>query len=99
MMENRELDKIKYEAAREHVAKIRKFGVNVLVFCIVFIFFNRENIFQLNEFNFGFGRVSIIFWIWGIILAVKAVNLFVFDYDWERKMIERNLKNNSNGKL
>ena len=98
-MENQDLNKMKYEAAREHVAKIRKFGINVLVFCIVFLFFNRENIFHLNEFNFGFGRVSIIFWIWGIILAVRAVKLFVLDYDWERKMIEKNLKNNPDGKL
>ena len=98
-MENQDLNKMKYEAAREHVAKIRKFGINVLVFCIVFLFFNRENIFHLNEFNFGFGSASILFWIWGIILAVKAVKLFVFDYDWERKMIEKNLKNNPDGKL
>ena len=98
-MENQDLNKMKYEAAREHVAKIRKFGINVLVFCIVFLFFNRENIVHLNEFNFGFGRVSIIFWIWGIILAVKAVKLFVFDYDWERKMIEKNLKNNADRNL
>ncbi len=97
-MEHQDIDKMKYEAAREHVAKIRKFGINVLVFCILFLFFNRENIFQFNDFNFGFGRVSIIFWIWGIILAVKAVKLFVFDYDWERKMIEKNLKNNEHGK-
>lgn len=91
-MENNDINKMKYEAAREHVAKIRKFGINVLVFCIVFLFFNRENTFQFNDFNFGFGRVSIVFWIWGIILAVKAVKLFVFDYDWERKMIDKNLK-------
>jgi hypothetical protein len=43
--------------------------------------------------NFGFGRISIIFWIWGIILAVKAVKLFVLDYDWERKTIEKYIKN------
>lgn len=98
-MENQDINKMKYEAAKEHVAKIRKFGINVLVFCIIFLFFNRENIFQFNEFNFGFGRVSIIFWIWGIILAVKAVKLFVFDYDWERKMIEKNMKNNQYGKF
>lgn len=98
-MENQDINKMKYEAAKEHVAKIRKFGINVLVFCIIFLFFNRENIFQFNEFNFGVGRVSIIFWIWGIILAVKAVKLFVFDYDWERKMIEKNMKNNQYGKF
>ena len=63
---------MKYEAARRtHVAKIRKFGINVLVFLHCISIFNREKIFHLNEFNFGFRRVSIIFWIWGIILAVK----------------------------
>lgn len=97
-MEHQDIEKMKYEAAREHVSKIRKFVINVLVFCILFLFFNRKNIFQFNEFNFGFGRVSILFWIWGIILAVKAIKLFVFDYNWERKMIEKNLKNNPNGK-
>lgn len=97
-MEHQDIDKMKYEAAREHVAKIRKFGVNVLVFCLFFLIFNGNDIFRYNDLNFGFGDVSPLFWIWGIILAVKAVKLFVFDYDWERKMIEKNLKNNEHGK-
>ena len=98
-MENQDLDKLKYEAAREHVAKIRKFVVSLLIFCIFLLLFYGSDLFSFNKWNFGFGRISIIFWIWGIILAVKAVKLFVFDYDWERKMIEKNLKNNQNGKL
>ena len=98
-MENQDLDKMKYEAAREHVAKIRKFVVSLLIFCILLLLFYGSDLFSFNKWNFGFGRISIIFWIWGIILAVKAVKLFVLDYDWERKMIEKNLKNNQNGKL
>ena len=98
-MENQDLDKLKYEAAREHVAKIRKFVISLLIFCILLLLFYGSDLFSFNKWNFGFGRISIIFWIWGIILAVKAVKLFVFDYDWERKMIEKNLKNNQNGKL
>ena len=98
-MEHQDLDKMKYEAAREHVAKIRKFVVSLLIFCILLLLFYGSDLFSFNKWNFGFGRISIIFWIWGIILAVKAVKLFVLDYDWERKMIEKNLKNNQNGKL
>ena len=98
-MENQDLNKMKYEAAREHVAKIRKFVVSLLIFCILLLLFYGSDLFSFNKWNFGFGRISIIFWIWGIILAVKAVKLFVLDYDWERKMIEKNLKNNQNGKL
>ena len=93
-MDNQDLEKIKYEAAREHVTRIRKFAVSLVVFIIFFLIFNGTDIFKFNDFNFGFGKVSIIFWIWGIILAVKAVKLFVFDYDWERKTIEKYMKNN-----
>lgn len=92
-MENQDLEKIKYEAAKEHVARIRKFAVNLMVFIIFFLFFNGSDIFKFNDFNFRFGKVSIVFWIWGIILAVRAAKLFVFDYDWERKTIEKYMKN------
>lgn len=98
-MENKDLEKMKYEAAKEHVAKIRKFAINLLIFCIVFLFFNGRYFFDFKNYNFSFGRLSIIFWIWGIILAVRAVKLFVFDYEWERKMIEKSMKNNRNGRL
>ena len=60
-------------------------------------FLKGMGIFSFNKWNFGFGRISIIFWIWGIILAVKAVKLFVLDYDWERKTIEKNNKKEGNG--
>lgn len=92
-MENQQSEQIKYEAAKKHVTKIRKFGVSVLVFCLFFIIFNGKDIFRYNDLNFGFGDVSLLFWIWGIILAVKAVKLFVFDYHWERKTIDKIMKN------
>ena len=91
-MNNQDLDKIKYEAVKSHVNNIRKFLVNLLIFCIIFLLFNASDLFKTDT-NFGFGNVSAIFWIWGIILAVKAAKLFIFDYDWERKTIEKYLKN------
>lgn len=96
-MENNNIEKMKYEAAKEHVARIRKFVVSLLIFCILFLLFYGSDLFSFNELNFGFGRISIIFWIWGIILAVKAVKLFVLDYNWERKTIEKYIKNEENG--
>lgn len=92
-MDNQNLEKIKYEAAKEHVARIRKFAVSFLVFIIFFLLFNGSNIIRFNDFNLEFVNVSPVFWIWGIILAIKAVKLFVFDYDWERKTIEKYMKN------
>lgn len=92
-MDNQNLEKMKYEAAKEHVARIRKFAVSLVVFIIFFLLFNGSNIIRFNDFNLDFVNVSPIFWIWGIILAIKAVKLFVFDYDWERKTIEKYLKN------
>ncbi len=91
-MENQQLNQTRYESAKEHVNKVRKFAVSVLVFCLFFVIFNGNDIFRYNDFNFGFGDVSLLFWIWGIILVVKAVKLFIFDERWERKSIDKILK-------
>jgi uncharacterized RDD family membrane protein YckC len=93
IMENQDLEKIKYEAAKAHVAAIKKFAINLLVFCILFLVFYGSDMLNFDGFNFNFGKISIVFWIWGIILAVRAVKLFVLDYDWERKNIEKYMKN------
>jgi hypothetical protein len=29
---------------------------------------------------------------WGLIILIKAVKLFIFDAEWEREMIERELR-------
>ncbi len=92
-MENQDLEKIKYEAAKSHVAAIKKFAISLTIFCILFLLFYGSDLLKIDGFNFNFGRISIVFWIWGIILALRGVKLFVFDYDWERKTIEKYMKN------
>jgi hypothetical protein len=56
-MENNNIEKMKYEAAKEHVARIRKFVVSLLIFCILFLLFYGSDLFSFNELNFGFGRI------------------------------------------
>ena len=92
-MENQDLEKIKYEAAKSHVAAIKKFAISLVVFCVLFLLFFGSDLLNIDGLHFNFSRVSIVFWIWGIILAVRGVKLFVFDYDWERKTIEKYMKN------
>ena len=60
-MENNEIEKMKYEAAKEHVARIRKFVVSLFIFCILFLLFYGSDLFSFDKFNFGFERNSIIF--------------------------------------
>jgi len=35
---------------------------------------------------------SIILTVWGIVLAVKAVKLFVFNAEWENKILEEEMR-------
>lgn len=42
--------------------------------------------------HFSLWDGSIILTVWGIILTVKAVKLFIFDAEWERGIIEKEMK-------
>jgi hypothetical protein len=44
-----------------------------------------DDIFEKGIFNFSLWNGSIILAIWGIILTVKAVKLFLLDSEWERE--------------
>lgn len=82
----------RYEMARNHVAKIKRLIVNAIIFACLFAFCYASELLSFKEFNFG--DVSAIFWIWGLILAVKAIRLLIFDYNWEEREIDRQLKRN-----
>jgi len=83
-----------YNSAYERVTQLKKFYKNLFWFGIVavIIFFNDEN----REINFSLFDGSVILLIWGIILTVKAVKLFLFDAEWERDIIEKEMKKNKN---
>lgn len=87
-----------YEMAAERVRKIKKFYSGILVFAIVF-----GIVYGISFFKHGFPqnlneiRVSWIFIIWGLILAIKGIKLFFFNSDWENDMINKELKKQNNG--
>lgn len=83
-----------YNTAYERVNKIKKFYKSLLWFGII------AGIILLNDFlkdhfagiNIFSGYLFLI--IWAIILTVKAVKLFVFDAEWEKELIEKELGKN-----
>ncbi|MGA9212644.1 2TM domain-containing protein [Kaistella sp.] len=89
-MEN--LTEIQYQNAKNRVDALKKFYRNLFLFIIIlgsisfYHFYKTGNVFTQN-------RVSFIFIIWGIILTIKAVKLFLLNSDWENNMIKKELKN------
>lgn len=91
-MENLTKTEVDYAMAKERVNQIRKFYVSLAVFIIVFAIYSARKYYKTGEVNYlDFNNVSVIFWIWGLILAIRAVKIFFFNHDWERKMMDREL--------
>ncbi|MCT2563500.1 2TM domain-containing protein [Chryseobacterium herbae] len=83
-----------YDSAYERVTQLKKFYKSLLWFGIVagIIFF--DDIFENGTFDFSLFDGSVILVIWGIFLTVKAVKLFLLDGEWERDIIEKEMKKN-----
>ncbi|MDQ1160093.1 uncharacterized protein (DUF983 family) [Chryseobacterium sp. SORGH_AS 447] len=81
-----------YNQAQQKVKDLKKFYKSVLWFAIVafIIFFN--DIFEKGIFNFSLWDGSVILAIWGIILTVRAVKLFLLDEEWERGVVEKEMR-------
>ena len=91
-MENLTKTEVDYAMAKERVNQIRKFYVSLAVFIIVFAIYSGRKYYKTGEVNYmDFNNVSVIFWIWGLILVIRAVKIFFFNHDWERKMLDREL--------
>ena len=87
----------RYEMAVERVQKIKKFYKSLLVFAIVL-----GIVYGIKFAKYGLNYISVfevswIFIIWGLILAIKGIKLFFFNSDWERDMINKELKKQNNG--
>jgi hypothetical protein len=87
-----------YSIAKERVRQMKKFYASLVIFILVFAFYNFREYYFNTEINiFHVGRISGIFWIWGGILAVKGVKIFFLNASWERKMMDKELNKNNNG--
>jgi len=81
-----------YETATERTKNIRKFYKSIFIFAIFAVLIIPDDIFGEKMINFRlFDRYTIL-GIWGFIILIKAVKLFLFDSEWERNMIEKELQ-------
>lgn len=80
-----------YNQAQQRVHDLKKFYKSLLWFGIVAAIIFADDIFK-KGFQLSLWNGSIILAIWGIILTVKAVKLFIFDSEWERGIIEKEMK-------
>ncbi|MCW3167773.1 2TM domain-containing protein [Chryseobacterium sp. 09-1422] len=80
------------QTAQQRVKDLKSFYKNCLWFGIValIIFFRR--FMKSGDLSQSLFSGSVILTVWGIILAVKAVKLFVFDEEWENKILEEEMK-------
>lgn len=83
---------IQYRNARNRVASLKKFYRKVFVFIIVFSVVSFSRLYRNDDFSQSSG-ISFIFIVWGILLAIKAVKLFLLNTEWENDMIKKELKN------
>ncbi|WP_415324800.1 2TM domain-containing protein [Chryseobacterium sp. MMS23-Vi53] len=81
-----------YDQAQQRVKELKKFYKSILWFGIVAFIIFFDDIFEKGIFNFSLWDGSIILVIWGIILTVKAVKLFILDSEWERSVMEKEMR-------
>ncbi|RXM38562.1 hypothetical protein BOQ62_16805 [Chryseobacterium sp. CH21] len=80
-----------YETASARTNSIRKFYKSLFIFAIFAVLLIPDDIFGEKVINFHlFDRYTIL-GIWVFIIFVKAAKLFLFDSEWERNMIEKEL--------
>nr|WP_228459203.1 hypothetical protein [Chryseobacterium carnipullorum] len=51
-----------------------------------------DDLFENGSLNFSLFDGSFILVIWGIFLTVKAVKLFLLDAEWERTVMEKEMR-------
>ena len=81
-----------YETASARTNSIRRFYKSLFIFAIFAVLLIPDDIFGEHIVPFRlFDRYTIL-GIWAFIILVKAAKLFLFDSEWERNMIEKELK-------
>ena len=86
-----------YTTAYSRTVQLKKFYKSLLFFGIVAVLIIPSDFFEHNLFEDHIIRIRLfdgytILAIWALILAARAVRLFLFDSEWEKDMIERELK-------
>lgn len=87
-----------YQRAQEQVAKLKRFYTSLVIFLLLFSLYKFSFLQNYHQFRiFKIGYISIILWIWGLILLLKALKLFIFNAEWENREFQKQLKKNQDG--
>ncbi|MBV8327063.1 2TM domain-containing protein [Chryseobacterium sp.] len=86
-----------YNSAYTRTTQLKKFYRSLLFFAVVAVLIIPNDFFERNIFEDHIIKIRLfdgytILAIWALILTIKAVKLFLFDSEWEKDMIERELK-------
>lgn len=76
-----------YEMAKQRVVKLKNFYSNLIVFIIVFFLFYGSKFLKFDTEYWSKIQINIIFIIWGLVLLIKGLNLFLFGSNWENRKI------------
>ncbi|AZA72533.1 2TM domain-containing protein [Chryseobacterium indoltheticum] len=79
-----------YNSAQQRVKGLKSFYKNCMWFTIVAGFILIRNFIKDNGTIHSF-QGWFILTVWAIILGVKAVNLFIFDAEWENQILDEEL--------
>lgn len=89
-MENNK-EKVAYDMAVERVKTIKKYYISVSIFVLICIFFFGWNYYKTGGLDLSLGRYFILL-VWALLLAIKGIRLFFFNSDWEKSMLDKELK-------
>ncbi|MEG2510087.1 MAG: 2TM domain-containing protein, partial [Chryseobacterium sp.] len=83
---------MEYNNAQEKVKELKSFYKNCMWFAIVALFIFTRRITRFGDFEEAITSGSIILTIWGIVIAVKAVKIFILNSEWEEKIRQNEIK-------
>ncbi|MGL6038980.1 2TM domain-containing protein [Soonwooa sp.] len=88
-------EKVAFEFASERVKAIKKFYSSLAIFIVVSLAIVLWHFQKTGNFEMNLGRLFIII-VWAIILAIRAIKLFLLNSDWEKDMLNKELKKHQN---
>lgn len=79
---------MEYQTAQQRVKDLKSFYKNCMWFGIVALIIFIRRFIKYGDFTESISTGSIILTVWGIIIAVKAVKLFILNSEWEEKILQ-----------
>lgn len=82
-----------YNRAYNRVQQLKKFYKNLMWFGIISVIIIGDDWFN-DEMRYQIFGGHLFLGIWGLILVMKAMSLFIFNDEWEQEIIEKEAAKN-----